>query len=680
MDRLWISALAIATSVQVFAQGAMWGTDFLISFGSIISDVRSDSVYVYIVPSEPTQCTLSYTSCADGHREDVTISAPDPRRAVRVGLPRTLLAQPYGRTLCGVVHLRSTASVLVYAFSNDTSGGEAAIVFPTTLYGTTYVVPMTLQTAVRGDSTDDERPVRATILAAEASDVVITAGSAPLRVNGVFIESGYQHRIVLEAGEQCLVETRAADTTTSAGIIVQSSHPVGVVMGGRNGKELFFEQLPAAEYWDTASVIISLPQPIGAPTKDSDRAIITAIGDSTEVRISDDTRLQLNAGESTLINITKTRIATATNPIMVLVLRQRSQSGIAAQYMALVPPLNAGIPAITLLSPQVRDGVFRVYSEQYVAVVADRNAHTTARFDGAPWNAVWEPLGDSTWQYSIRRVGDDVHQISTATGKLHTWTIGYGQERAYATCSDFAAQLYPYLRTRFRINDDTISTRDTFRLCVELSVIHLPPSLLRLNPPTRVRFRIRWNATVATPLLASSQPNIENGYHVEWIESNRPTIGFRAGDTIAVLPLIAALGELPSFRVEIDSVIWYDDAGKSIVSSVEQDGGTFVFNDVWEDQWGKRLVSPMAGQLSLQVVPNPVESDAVIVFPQSTNGESVLLELYDAMGSKVAVMIPDDIQRANGQMPFLRGARPAGVYFLRLIRGSQSLVISVMLL
>ncbi len=679
MDRLWISALAIATSVQLFAQSAMWGTDFLISFGSIISDVRNDSVYVDIVPSEPTQCTLSYTSCTDGHREDVTITASDPRRAVRVKLPRTYLAQPYGRTPCGVIRLRSTASVLVYAFSNDSSGGEAAIIFPTTLYGKTYVVPMTLRTNVHEDSTGNESPVRATILATDASDVVITAGSEPLRVNGIFIASGNQHRVVLESGEQCLIETRATDTTTSAGIIVQASNPVGVVIGGRSGKELFFEHLLAAEYWDTTAVVMSFPQPVGAPPLGPGYAIIAAIQDSSVVRFSDGARLQLNAGESTVINVAETGIAIATNPIMVLALRQQSQMGIAAQCLALVPPLNAGIPSITLLSPQVRDGVFRVYSEQYVGVVADRNAHTTVRFDGAPWNAVWEPLGDGTWQYSIRRVGDDVHQISTATGRLHTWAIGYGQERAYATCSDFAAQLYPYLRTRFRINDDTISTRDTFRLCVELSDIHLPPSLLRLNPPARVRFRLRWNATVATPLLASSQSNIENGYHVEWIESKRPTIGFRAGDTVAVLPLIAALGELPSFRVEIDSVIWYDDDGRSIVSSAEQDGGRFVFNDVWEDQWGKRLVSPMAGHLSLQVVPNPVESDAVIVFPQSTNSESVLLELYNAMGSKVAVMIPDDIQRANGQMHFLRGAYPAGVYFLRLVRGSQSLVVSVML-
>jgi hypothetical protein len=59
MERQLLGLLGfVLASVQVFAQGALWGTQFLVSFGTIAADVHADSLYVYVVSSNPTTCRV----------------------------------------------------------------------------------------------------------------------------------------------------------------------------------------------------------------------------------------------------------------------------------------------------------------------------------------------------------------------------------------------------------------------------------------------------------------------------------------------------------------------------------------------------------------------------------------------------------------------------------------------
>lgn len=68
------------------------------------------------------------------------------------------------------------------------------------------------------------------------------------------------------------------------------------------------------------------------------------------------------------------------------------------------------------------------------------------------------------------------------------------------------------------------------------------------------------------------------------------------------------------------------------------------------------------------VVFTPVSGDVLVVF-----------ELYDAMGNRVSMIVPTAGQRASGQIPFYRGTLPSGVYFLRMVYGSRSVVTMVVL-
>jgi hypothetical protein len=677
MERQLVCLLGfVLASVQVFAQGALWGTQFLVSFGTIAADVHADSLYVYVVSSNTTTCRVRYTSCRDGHTEERILTLTKAKSSFRVGIPRVHVEQPYGRTPCGIVELQADVPIQVTAFVNDSLGGEATAVIPTALYGKTYVVPLTVAPENEHDTTSI---IRATIIAAAASDVLLTAGQQPLRINGVSIGPSEQHRLFLEAGEQCLVETVAIDTGISQSILVQSSQPVAVVMGGRSGRQMYFEQLLAAEYWDTTALALRYPQPAGSAWFESDYVIVAAIGDSTVVRTSDGLQIILGERDAASLPVEQTQLLTASQPILVLIHRRGGDSTVGAGCLALAPPLNAAVKTASILSPQIREGVFRLYSEQYVTIAADSAAIDNLRFDGAPWSASWEGIPGSKWYISSRRTGDDVHDIIAAGGQLISWAIGYGGRRAYATCGDYAARQFPYLHARFRINSDTISTRDTFTVRIDLGQLQLPPALLRVGPPSRLRARLRWNATVATPMLPPLQPSIENGYHVEWIEARADDVGFSSGEPVAELRLLAALGEVPSFRIEIDSVLWFDGVGNVVTASFEQEGGLFVFNDIWRDQWGVRLVSPNAESLSLQVVPNPVESDAVIIFTPEMLSEQTVIELYTATGEKVWTVVLTAQQSTSGRIPFVRGALPSGVYFLRGIRGRHSVITTVVL-
>lgn len=675
-----VLVLVVLAFVPMHAQvSSHWGTEFFVSFGSIVSDVQSDSLWVYLVPSRSTTCTISFTTCSDGHQELERVSLSDPQRGVRIGIARSLLEQPYGRSPCGVLHIQSEAPIQVLAFVSDSTDGEATAVFPSSWWGRTYVVPVNLPQGAVLDSAVQDQPIRATIIAHAASDVMITAPDAPLRVNGVSIAARAQHRLFLEAGEQCLIETSAHDSIVAHGILVQASQPVAVVVGGRiNGQHLFEQQL-AAEWWDTTAFVLRYPQPAGAASIDPDYALVAAIADSTVVRVGDGSVYRLDAGQVVRIPVMQTEWVSSSKPISVLALRRGREGSVASHCLALVPPPSAAVPAAAVLSPQIRSGVFRLYSEQYLTVIADSVARSILRLDGAPWSAPWEPIPGSNWQVSSRRTGDDVHELVATAGMLIPWTIGYGDGRAYATCGEFLPVHYRYLHARFRIANDTVSTRDTIAIPIELAELVLPPPLLQMDLPARVRMRLRWNATVATPLEGALQPSVQDGYHIEWIEARSSPAGFRPGDTIGDLLLIAALGELPSFRIEVDSVIWYDQSGNAIISSAEQEGGTIVFNDIWQDQWGVRLVSPNAVGLNPRVVPNPLEADAVVVFTPVSGDVLVVFELYDAMGNRVSMIVPTAGQRASGQIPFYRGTLPSGVYFLRMVYGSRSVVTMVVL-
>lgn len=672
--RLLITGTIAFIALQsAYAGGSLWGNDFVISIGMLGRNIGSDSIYLFVLPSKPTQCSIYYRTCTDGQLQSVQYALTEPRRSVRISIPRSHLEQPYGHGTCGAIILRSEDPVLVMAFINDSVGGESAAIMPSGMLGRTYVVPTNLP----GKRQQDEARTSlfAAIVAPQATVVTISSGNRLIRVNGSIVR-GEQH-LLLDAGEQCLVEFGPFDTVDNhSAVVVQASNPIAVYWGGRDGQSLLYEQLIAAEYWDVEYILPKFPQSTAYEQTGIGSALVTAVSDSTWISGDGITPFLLNAGESTVLSLNGPAQIISSQPIGMMMVGQYVIEGVAGGYVFVLPPTAGRIRHINLISPQLRNGVFRLYNEQYVCLVTDGGGASLV-FDGAPWSGTWETVPGGVYNVGTRRVGDDVHIVEAGRERILSWIIGYGDRRAYATCGDFQVSAHPYLYARLRISNDTVSTQDTFSIQIVLSQLSLPPPLLRIANPTRVRLRLRWNATVATPLQSDLQGSIRDGYHYQWLDIPAPPSGFHNGDTLASLTLLAALGELPAFRIEIDSIYWLDRSGNVIISRFEQDGGSIVYSDIWQDQWGKRLVSPNSGGFNLSVVPNPVQESAVIVLGLSWDLEPPTLELFNAMGERVRAFQLSSAEVASGQVLLQRGTLPSGLYFLRVAIGMRSFVVPV---
>lgn len=662
---------------DAYAGGSLWGNDFVISVGTLCRNVGSDSIYLFILPSKPTQCRIYYRTCTDGQTYRVQYVLAESRRSMRIGIPRSHFEQPYGQNACGTIVLSSDDPVLVLAFINDSVGGEAAAVMPTRMLGRTYVVPAILPGIYRKneESSPPRTSLFAAIVAPQATLVTLSSATHLIRINGSHVRG--EQRLLLEAGEQCLIEYEPSDSMDNQpAIVIQASNPIAVFWGGRDGQSLLYEQLIAAEYWDVEYILPKFPQPAAYEQAGSGSALVTAVSDSTWISGDGIAPFILNAGESRLLFLNGPAQIISSQPIGMMMVGQYVIEDAAGGYVFVLPPAAGRIGRINLISPQLRNGVFRLYTEQYVCLVTDGGGASLV-FDGAPWSGTWETVPSGVYNVGTRRVGDDVHIVEAGRERILSWIIGYGDRRSYATCGDFQVSAYPYLHARLRITNDTVSTQDTFSIQIVLSQLSLPPPLLRIANPTRVRLRLRWNATVATPLQSDLQGSIRDGYHYQWLDIPAPPSGFHNGDTLASLTLLAALGELPAFRIEIDSIYWLDHSGHVIISRYEQEGGSIIFSDIWQDQWGKRLVSPNGGGFNLSVVPNPVQESAVIVLGLSRDLQLPTLELFNAMGERVRAFQLSSAEVASGQVLLQRGTLPSGIYFLRVAIGMRSFVVPV---
>ncbi|MCX7929686.1 MAG: T9SS type A sorting domain-containing protein [Chlorobi bacterium] len=662
----------LSLGASVYADSSVWGTDFVVPFAGIADRVGNDTLYLFLLPATPTRCTIEWTSCSDKQSYRMELELPDTRRNMLVPVPRDHMIDAQNGFACGVVRIHSNDPIHVLALVDDSLKSEAATILPVEAWGRTYIIP----TNPLPIGTTSRAIIRTTIVASGATAVLITAADHSVYIGKTTLEAGEQVRLLLHENEQLTIESEGVHESQAMGIIVQSSRPVGVIAHVLYDSACTVEQLLAAEYWNTRYVIPTYPKPAGSGAVGTDYAIVAAVSDSTVVRLTNGETSVLSAGQCTRFAIGEATLIDATQPISLVVVHNPDDK--TNRYcMTVMPPIGSWLSRVVLQLPQLRRGVYRTFSEQYVAVVADSIALATMKFDGAAWVSTMMSISGTSLVAAHRRSGDGMHTVQSDSGAFAPWIIGFGEKYAYATCGDFNAGRYPYLFARWRITDDTVSSRDTFIVRISLEDIVYPPQLLQTNPPERVRVRVRWNSTVATPLDRALQSSMIGSYHVEWIESDVPAGASAVGMTLAELRLLSALGELPAFPIEIDSVVWLDASGNAIMSRYEQVGGTIVVNDIWQDRWGVRLVSPNAGTLTVRVVPNPIDRYGTVILTGLGKGESVIMELYDAMGTRHCAITPTPSELTDGQIPLVRADYASGLYFLRIVSGKSSLIVPV---
>lgn len=190
---------------------------------------------------------------------------------------------------------------------------------------------------------------------------------------------------------------------------------------------------------------------------------------------------------------------------------------------------------------------------------------------------------------------------------------------------------------------------------------------------TGVRAVLKWNASVLFPTGTHSR-TVTSGICSVIVEA---PLSVTADGVLFRLPVKTLLGNAESTTVEIAEWEWLPvSANKDRLRIVYTDTCQIAVSDVWRDGDGPRLVNPFAGELQLDIVPNPFTDRTTINIAPA--GREVTLQIYDMLGTLVLDLTDrlrdtDSVEVPASELP------SAGMYYCRLTADGYVLVRTIIL-
>ncbi len=228
------------------------------------------------------------------------------------------------------------------------------------------------------------------------------------------------------------------------------------------------------------------------------------------------------------------------------------------------------------------------------------------------------------------------------------------------------------------IPDLRINVGDTF---------DLPIIVTDFTPATEIAswaLQMSFNASVITPLDPEQRGIIASGKHTINMVGNLQTSS--NVDTLAVIRMVALLGDAESTEVNLTQFSWHhgDQFNTRVYTRVPQllDGSVSIA-DIYHDPRNNtpRLVNAEKGTLALSVVPNPVTAASLITIGYDAHQHPVTLIIYSALGEVILNLnseLPGSLgtnqRRVQAEIPISPDDLPGpGVYFVRLVSSEMSL-------
>jgi hypothetical protein len=452
------------------------GTDFWLTFppnfhnwvsSNDPSTEFDDSLYIFITSEEPTSGVIEYTDLNGGiHSQNFSIA--DPTKMYIFSL-YYLDYELMGYNNSGIFgdransevitrmyfHVTSDKEVTVYAHDQAVMTSDACLVFPTDILGNEYFIisyksdGSYASYGLDGSST----PSEFVILATEDNTNVTIIPSDETEYNGIITQY-----ITLNKGDAYLVQAGITEFNLNSdltGSEVISDKPIAIFAGhqranipinpdGSTSRDYLLEEMPPIETWGKNALLVPYVQPPSINPFGTDLFRILAANDNTQVFINGSLKATLNKGKFYEGALTQAGNITANAPILVSQFKKTSGFSSGAQasppsdpFEMLIPPVEQFMISYRIINVQAYEystlsrNYVKVYSLQYVAIVAPDTALQSVLLDGAnvPINN-FIPIPTSNYDYANIRVNDGVHTIS-CNAKVGVYVYGYGAANSY---------------------------------------------------------------------------------------------------------------------------------------------------------------------------------------------------------------------------------------------------------
>jgi hypothetical protein len=665
------------------------GNDFWITFPPNFHGNGDDSLYIYIAADYPTKGTISFLD-----RPNATTSFSITNTKIlytyKVGYSGFELSggnaseTPSNRTF----HIVTDSQVTVYGLSKADKTSDAFLALPTDVLGQDYYV-MSYNSDANGTP---PTPSQFAIIASQDATTV----NCTFSISNTSKSNQKNKTITLQKGQSYLVQANSYSNDDLTGTHITSNKPIAVVGSQQRSaipytnysaaRDFIIEQMIPVTTWGYDAFLVPFPEPAsgtGNPYNDIYRII--AARDNTKITFNGNPLTTLKAGQIFQGNLTQAASLSSSEPMMVALFKKSTTSSFNASldsdpFMMLVPPAEQFLTSYRWINTQAFSTVgwqtTTVYKEQYVIVVAPNSAIASIRLDNAPTSAKFTPIPTSAYSFATIRVSDGVHSI-TANEGIGIYVFGYGPADSYGYIGGMNMVNTSFITSTVKPLDITAAPGEVVNLPLILDSVKAKPTIQTAGVD-HFTATLRFNATLLTPLEESQRGTIENGFQTVTITGNYS--GQLKGDTLAVIPLVAGLGDAESTPIEMLDFHWFGIAGDTIAGSNGFKSAIFSLKDVFNhSKDGKRLINPQEGSLTLTIEPNPT---SVLPIPIAVSGDilpNATLIIYNSLGNQVANLSERlHFAIAAGTNPatisYAANIFPKGLYFIRLASGEFSIV------
>lgn len=681
------------------------GTSFL--FSVLPSrQAADDSIVVVLRSSSLATVTVNVTSASGKAIERIT-RIVDSRRAATVSFSRKdieLRGQAADSSQDGgsqaevvlrsqVVRITADSAVTAVVIGGGSLSSYAMDLVPLNLLGRSHIVAAMPSTVVEADSGKGTTDMSKS---GHSQCVIIARDNATtvrLQLKGVTTENTKGEKtIVLQAGEAYMIQASLdtlAENGDLSGTQIIADKPIAVFAGNSNAsfppasgrvaarvqRGSVAQQILPVDRWKRTYALVPVSMTEVGTQKNREWIRIYGSVPTTKVSINGESPVVVEPGGFIEREITQAMHIQASDPVLVMqmVASQNSDNdstGNAALFTALGP--SQWNKTISSNAMQVRQSGAKRYAIQYLTVIADTSAFRNLVIDGQPYDFTPKPIPGSSYGYFIRKVADGTHTVECSSPCGVTMS-GVGSLHRYSSPGDIRYPVQPYLLPRFSVPDIEAATGDTVSVRLTLDSLQLPPSIVDAVARS-FSFDLCVNASVLTPVSAAQRGIIRDGQ--QCLRLTYELSGMNLPRDIVTIPMVCGLGDSQQSTIAVQNGVWLSTKGDTIPWQDDNFYGTMTITNVWSDTMGLRLVNPQSGTLALVVGPNPVRTSCVIEC--STSDPSPL----DAR-LLVCNGVGESLFEERAALAGLRGKKevlvdvstwPPGVYFVRLDRGTESIV------
>lgn len=322
------------------------------------------------------------------------------------------------------LHVTSTTSVSVTATNHKLKCNDMALIYPTHMLGTHYIMQ-----DFPGSSQHSDISNAVVGFVATRDNTTLTM-VLPCNLIGNFVHSGDTLTVNLMQGQS--YQLIASPSSSFSGMEVTSNgKPFAAFQGNRaayiptaaQGADLLYEQAVPVEHWGTDYVVV--------PTygRSGDQVRITSAEDNCQLYRDGTLLATLQKGDTYEESINATKRYTATGKIAVgRYLHSNSSGGSPGDPAStMIPPADQGSQHIRFSTRTESE-----FSNHYVNIVAPNSCVPGITLDGSNIANRFTQL-DNSYSYATCAIQPGTHLLESPQGNIVTDLYGLGNVAGYAT-------------------------------------------------------------------------------------------------------------------------------------------------------------------------------------------------------------------------------------------------------